>query len=130
MITFIASSSRYILTGICIIVVLACCFSLLKIKAPKITPALFIDKIDGRQYPVTTWETSIGRSTSCDIVLAFDTVSRFHAVLTKQKKGWVITDTLSKSGTYVNGRKIKEPSIIKDGDTLNFGSTSLMFKER
>ncbi len=130
MLTFMASYSRYILTGICVIVVLSCCFSLLRIRAPKITPALFIDKIDGKQYPVTTWETSIGRSNSCDIVLSFNTVSRFHAVLTKQKKGWVITDTLSKTGTYINGRKINEPSVIKDGDVLNFGSTALIFKER
>ena len=90
-----ASFLRYVLTGICIAVIAACLISLLKIRAPKITPALFIDKIDNKQYPVTTWETSIGRSASCDIVLSFDTVSRFHAVLTKQKKGWVITDTLS-----------------------------------
>ena len=130
MITFIASSLRYVLTGICVIVILACVISLIKIKAPKITPALFIDKLDGTQYPVTTWETSIGRSNSCDIVLPFETVSRFHAVLTKQKKGWVITDTLSRSGTYVNGRKIKEPSVIKSGDTLTFGRTVLIFKER
>ena len=130
MMQFIASSSKYLITGICIAVITLCVISLLKIKAPKITPALFIDKIDNKQYPVTTWETSIGRSTSCDIVLSFDTVSRFHAVLTKQKKGWVITDTLSKTGTFINGKRISEPSIIKDGDTLMFGTAALMFKER
>lgn len=130
MISLTASFIRYILTGICIAVIVACLISLLRIRAPKITPALFIDRIDSKQYPVTTWETSIGRSSSCDIILSFDTVSRFHAVLTKQKKGWVITDTLSKSGTYINGRKIKEPSVIKDGDTLRFGTVDLIFKER
>lgn len=126
----LASISRYLLTGMGVIVILVCCFSLLKIKAPKVKPALFIDTVKGKEYPVTHWETSIGRSNSCDISLNFGTVSRFHAVLTKQKKGWVITDTLSRTGTYVNGKKIKEPTIIKNGDTLIFGGVSLLFKER
>lgn len=130
MIVTIASTMRYVLTAICVIVILACGISLLKTKAPKVKPALFIDSVTGNQYPVTYWETSIGRSNSCDIVLSFDTVSRFHAVLTKQKKGWVITDTLSRTGTYINGKKIKEPSVIKNGDTLTFGRASLLFKER
>ncbi|MBQ8227574.1 MAG: FHA domain-containing protein [Clostridia bacterium] len=130
MLEFFSSISRYMLTGMGVIILLACCISLLKIKAPKVKPALFIDTVNSDEYPVTHWETSIGRSNSCDISLGFETVSRFHAVLTKQKKGWVITDTLSKTGTYVNGKKIKEPTVIKNGDVLIFGGVSLLFKER
>ena len=126
----IAYYMRYILPVICLAVLVICSVSLIKTKAPKIKPALFIDELNDIEYAVTHWETSIGRSNSCDIVLSFDTVSRFHAVLTKQKKGWVITDTLSRSGTYINGRKIKEPSVIKNGDVLTFGRASLRFKER
>ncbi|MBQ8784244.1 MAG: FHA domain-containing protein [Clostridia bacterium] len=130
MLEFFTSISRYMLTGMGVIILLACCISLLRIKAPKITPALFIDTVNGDQYPVTHWETSIGRSNSCDITLSFETVSRFHAVLTKQKKGWVITDTLSRTGTYVNGKIIQEPTVIQNGDVLIFGGVSLLFKER
>lgn len=126
----ITSMSRYLLAGMGFIILIICCFSLLRIRAPKVKPALFIDTVKGVEYPVTHWETSIGRSGSCDITLSFETVSRFHAVLTKQKKGWVITDTLSRTGTYVNGKKIKEPTVIKNGDTLIFGGVSLLFKER
>ncbi len=130
MLEFFASISRYLLVGMAFIILSACCVSLLKIKAPKVTPALFIDTVNDAQYPVTHWETSIGRSKSCDITLSFNTVSRFHAVLVKQKKGWVITDTLSKAGTFVNNKKIKEPTVIKNGDVITFGGVALMFKER
>ncbi len=130
MLEFFTSISRYLLTGMAVIILAACCVSLLRIKAPKVKPALFIDIINGEEYSVTHWETSIGRSNSCDITLGFETVSRFHAVLVKQKKGWVLTDTLSRSGTFVNGKKIKEPSIIQNGDKVTFGRATLVFKER
>lgn len=122
--------ARYLLPVACVVIALMCISSLIKTKSPKVKPALFIDEIDGSEYPVTHWETSIGRSNSCDIVLNFETVSRFHAVLTKQKKGWVLTDTYSHSGTYVNRKKIKSPIIIKDGDKITFGRVTLAFKER
>lgn len=130
MTAFLASSVRYVLAGICVIVILSCVISLMRTKPPKVKPALFIDTVMDKEYAVVYWETSIGRSNSCDIVLNFNTVSRFHAVLTKQKKGWVITDTISHSGTYINGEKITEPSIIKSGDILTFGAASLLFRER
>lgn len=130
MLEFFTSISRYLLTGMGVIILVACCVSLMKIKAPKVKPALFIDTMNDEEYPVTHWETSIGRSNSCDISLGFDTVSRFHAVLVKQKKGWVLTDTLSRTGTYINGKKIKEPSVIQNGDIITFGGVSLLFKER
>lgn len=130
MLDFFLSISRYLLTGMGVIILVACCVSLMKIKAPKVTPALFIDTVNGKEHPVTHWETSIGRSNACDVVLEFETVSKFHAVLTKQKKGWVITDTHSKTGTYVNNKKISEPTVIKNGDVVTFGRVSLAFKER
>ena len=126
----LAYITRYILPVICIAVAVFCLSSLIKTKSPKVTPAVFVDNLNGKQYPVTHWETSIGRSNSCDIVLGFDTVSRFHAVLTKQKKGWVLTDTFSRSGTYINSKKIKAPSVIKNGDKITFGRATLTFKER
>lgn len=122
--------TRFILPVICILIAFICISSLIKTKSPKVKPALFIDELNGNEYPVTHWETSIGRSNSCDIVLNFETVSRFHAVLTKQKKGWVLTDTYSRSGTYLNNKKIKSPAIIKSGDKVTFGRATLTFKER
>lgn len=126
----LAYITRYILPVICIAVAVFCLSSLIKTKSPKVTPAVFVDNLNGKQYPVTHWETSIGRSNSCDVVIDMETVSRFHAVLAKQKKGWVLTDTFSRTGTYINGEKITEPTVIKGGDTVIFGGASLTFRER
>ena len=126
----IAYYARYFLPVLGIFVAVKCISSLLKTKTPQVNPAAFVDNITGKEYPVTHWETSIGRSNSCDIILEFDTVSRFHAVLTKQKKGWVLTDTFSKTGTYINGQKIRTPSVLKGGDRVIFGRAVLTFKER
>lgn len=126
----IAYYVRFLLPLIFVVIAVICISSLLKTKSPKVKPALFVDELDGKEYPVTHWETSIGRSNSCDIVLSFDTVSRFHAVLTKRKKGWVLTDTYSRSGTYLNGKKIKSPAVIQGGDKVTFGRATLIFKER
>lgn len=126
----IAYYTRFLLPVVCVIIAVVCISSLLKTKSPIVKPALFIDEINNKEYPVTHWETSIGRSNSCDIILDFDTVSRFHAVLTKQKKGWVLTDTFSRTGTLLNGKEIKTPSVIQGGDKVTFGRATLIFKER
>ncbi|MEG2081042.1 MAG: FHA domain-containing protein, partial [Oscillospiraceae bacterium] len=74
------------------------------------------------------WETSIGRSRSCDISLKYGTVSRFHAVLALRKDGWFIFDTESKTGVYLNGEKITEFASVSDGDTLSFGNSVMKFQ--
>ncbi len=126
----LSSTSRYLLVGIALIILTVCCVSLLKIKAPKIKPAVFVDNRTSEEYPVTHWETSIGRSNSCDITLKSGTISKFHAVLSKQKAGWVITDTLSKNGIIINEKRIEKPTVISSGDKIMLGDTILIFRER
>ena len=61
---------------------------------------------DGKKLPITHWENVIGRHRRSDIVIDFPTVSRTHAVLTRYDDGsWTITDSHSKSGVIVNGRR-------------------------
>ena len=119
---------RYTLPFICIAVAAYCIKHLLSSKAPKVTPACLIDEMTGTEYLITNWETSIGRSNACDVVLNYSTVSRFHAVISKHKKGWVITDTHSSSGTYVGTKKAESPLVINDGDDISFGGIVLKFK--
>ncbi|MCQ2485398.1 MAG: FHA domain-containing protein [Clostridia bacterium] len=119
---------RYIIPAIVIIVVSYCIKHLLSSKAPKVNPACLIDETTGKEYLITNWETSIGRSNACDIVLDYAAVSRFHAVISKHKKGWVVTDTNSSGGTYVNRKKAKEPLIVNDGDCISFGGIELQFR--
>ena len=65
------------------------------------------DVFTGQKYPVVFWENSIGRSKRSDICIQNETVSRDHSVLLRREDGWFITDTKSKAGTYVNGKKTR-----------------------
>lgn len=78
------------------------------------------------KFPVLYWENSIGRSKSCDIVLPDEAASRDHAVLMRREEGWIICDTGSKTGVYVNGRKITDRKVIGIGDEITIGTTPLM----
>lgn len=119
---------RYIIPVLVLVIVAYCIKHLLTSKAPKVNPACLIDETNGTEYVIKNWETSIGRSNACDIVLNYSTVSRFHAVISKHKKGWVVTDTNSSSGTYVNRKKADEPLIVNDGDSISFGGIVLQFR--
>lgn len=122
------SMLRYIIPAMIVIIVAYCIKHLLSSKAPKVNPACLIDEATGTEYVIKNWETSVGRSNACDIVLNYSTVSRFHAVISKHKRGWVVTDTNSSGGTYVNRKKAEEPLIVNNGDDISFGGIVLRFK--
>ncbi len=83
------------------------------------------DEASDIRFPVLYWENSIGRSKSCDIYLPDSSVSRDHAVLMRREEGWFICDTGSKSGVFVNGRKIEGKKLVNIGDSVTMGSTTL-----
>lgn len=119
---------RYLIPVLCLIIIAYCIKHLLQSKAPKVTPACLIDELTGDEYLITNWETSVGRSNACDIVLNYPSVSRFHAVIAKHKKGWVITDTNSSSGTTIGKTKVERTAVISDGDVVSFGGIVLRFR--
>ena len=76
---------------------------------------------------------TIGRSTSCDIVLADITVSRVHAEIELlENKQLLLTDCLSSMGTFLirGGReeKVKQQTISKH-DQLKFGNIKIPVSE-
>ena len=89
---------------------------------------MLVDEASGTRFPVLYWENSIGRSKSCDIYLPDATASRDHAVLLRRDEGWFICDTGSKSGVYVNGRKIDGRKLLNIGDKVTMGSTTLVLR--
>ena len=73
------------------------------------------------RLPVTHWETLLGRSKACDVVLDYPTISRSHAVLTRYDDGsWTISDVGSKGGILVNG-KPASMEVVAFGDTICLG---------
>jgi pilus assembly protein CpaF len=66
-------------------------------------------------------EVSIGRVQGNDIVLAKGNISKRHSKLTLVDGRMTVADVKSTNGTYVNGRKISEPTVVRAGDKIFVG---------
>ncbi len=125
----IADVARYLLPVLGAIVLLYCGVVLLRHRFPSPEYAALVEKKSGEVHELTHWEISLGRSAACDVVIDGDmSVSRFHAVIARRRKGWTVIDTYSKTGTFVNGRRIDRKTILENGDTLTFGSATYRFQ--
>lgn len=125
MLLFAARVAVALISGIVVIR----CFSSMRIARRREDPVIVLENMETHELvPVLYWENSIGRSRSCDIVLNDSTASRAHAVLFRRESGWLLTDTNSKAGTFINGRKARQDARVSPGDTIAMGSTALMLK--
>jgi hypothetical protein len=98
---------------------------------PKPMQALAIlqDISDGKEYPITSPLSNIGRATTNEIVMEDPTLSRFHAVLEQQGFGAFLIENRSGNGTLVNHQKIEKSALV-DGDLVTMGSTTLRFSQK
>jgi hypothetical protein len=71
----------------------------------------------------------IGRGLGCDIVLPFEAVSRAHAVLERVDGAFVLCDTGSSNGTYVEDEPLAPGTrrALPDGACIFFGSVEVKF---
>jgi two-component system, cell cycle response regulator len=71
-------------------------------------------------------ESVIGRSASTTIRLNDDGVSRRHARLVQQGTQIVLEDLKSANGTFVNDEQVEGERVLKDGDKIRIGSTTIL----
>jgi len=83
----------------------------------------------GETFLLETSPTTIGRSPECAIFLDDVTVSRKHAVFTKDGDRWLLEDQGSLNGTFVNRERV-EATELSDGDELQIGKYRLTFLQR
>jgi hypothetical protein len=91
--------------------------------------ALVVRSGGGRQgetFPLEGDRVEIGRSPEADVFLDDVTVSRTHAILSREDAGYVIEDTGSLNGTYVNRRRV-EKATLEDGDEVQIGKYRLTY---
>ncbi len=71
---------------------------------------------------------TIGRESSCDVVVDNKLVSRHHAVIQKIRDAYFLRDDGSTNGTFLNGRRIPDDKYIKlnAGDKITVGTASLV----
>jgi DNA-binding response OmpR family regulator len=63
-------------------------------------------------------EITIGRSTDCVVSIPVRWISRMHAVLRRQGGQFVLEDSGSKNGVFVNGQRVIKPRPLNDGDVI------------
>ncbi|MBO5359750.1 MAG: FHA domain-containing protein [Clostridia bacterium] len=121
------SLTRYLLAGLAVLITGGCVVSLVTRRFGSRVGSYLVEFKTKKRIPLTRWENSIGRSPTCDVILNVATVSRFHAVISKRRTGWVVADTGSRTGVYVNGEQIGKPVVLKHGDKVSFGTSVFEF---
>jgi hypothetical protein len=75
-----------------------------------------------REHPLGALDVAVGSDRENDLVLAHPTVSRRHAVLGYHAGNYTVADLQSTNGTFVNGRRIRQPVELRPGDEVAFGA--------
>ncbi len=100
--------------------------------SPEKVPTLVLIEPSGSRRPVPLPHTpvSIGRRPESDIHLRDSRISRQHAIIRAEDGHYLIEDSRSRHGTFVNGERVEEPRELVAGDRIDFGvpdSYSLLF---
>ena len=126
-----------------ICVILITLFQLRKPKNPKIPKSAARDRqrsqqvtllqtlepanLLGIEYPIEE-EMFIGRAEECVITISDSFASHLHARIFLQDDSQYLEDLSSTNGTFINGKKIESPQILKCNDRIQIGDTVLEAK--
>jgi FHA domain-containing protein len=93
----------------------------LEIEAPGVVP--FRQGLLGESF-------SIGHDFSSNLPLQGEGVARQHARLEHDDEHdcWRVIDAGSEGGTFVNGRRVREPTLLKPEDTIHVGDYRLRLR--
>jgi hypothetical protein len=80
----------------------------------------------GSRFLITAQGASIGRSSASDVFLDDVTVSRSHAKIESSPSGFLLKDSGSLNGTYVNNVSVTE-QVLHSGDQIQIGKFHLLF---
>jgi Nif-specific regulatory protein len=83
--------------------------------------------LEGRTFPLTEDEVSIGREPCNQISLLDSLVSRRHCLIRKDGQGFLIQDLDSRNSTFVNNLPVKD-RLLADGDQIRVGKSILVFQ--
>jgi signal peptidase I len=70
-------------------------------------------------------EITLGRGADCTLDIEDDYASSHHARLYRDEQSWIIVDTGSTNGTYINGVHIVRATRVGEGDIIRIGRTQL-----
>jgi pSer/pThr/pTyr-binding forkhead associated (FHA) protein len=83
--------------------------------------------MDGKRLVIGAAGVTMGRSRQCEVTVDDPNVSRQHAEIRPRGGSWVVTDLGSTNGSRLNGRTLEQPAVLKPGDEIELGTTTLTF---
>jgi len=78
-------------------------------------------RIGHRRYVLSQGDNTIGRDPASTVCLNDASVSRNHARITVDGPTVTLHDLNSKNGTMVMEKPVKDGTVLKDGDEIEFG---------
>jgi pSer/pThr/pTyr-binding forkhead associated (FHA) protein len=100
--------------------------------APTVAPLASLlvrsGELKGRRLPIKVPIVNIGRADFNDVVLPDPSVSTSHAKLQRRENIWILSDSASTNGTYVDGEQAEGEVALSPGATLRFGDVSVLFE--
>lgn len=75
-------------------------------------------ELSGQRWTIEAEQFLIGRGSDCQLVLPERQVSRHHVRIVRESGRFMLEDLDSKNGTHLNGRVVKDPVALKDGDEI------------
>ncbi len=127
----IIAASALIIIDVCALVIIAFCVKEKKTVQQQWSRAsrhmILTDATESFTFTLNSQEILMGRHISTDLRFPDLSVSRYHALLTLENGIWTLKDLDSKSGTYVNGMKIKERKL-KNNDEIIIGKKKIYLR--
>jgi serine phosphatase RsbU (regulator of sigma subunit)/pSer/pThr/pTyr-binding forkhead associated (FHA) protein len=80
----------------------------------------------GRRAELSERALVVGRDGQCDLVVDDATVSRVHARIRVDGPDVLVEDLNSRNGTFLNGRRVREPARLHDGDRIGLASGTVL----
>jgi len=90
-------------------------------------PDGFLETADGERFELVNRVMSVGRLSTCHVVLDDQNVSRQHAEIHPVGDSFQLVDLGSTNGCKVNGTRVSR-HILVDGDHLTFGPVELWYR--
>lgn len=91
----------------------------------KVASELWLN-LGGREYRLVGKVLRLGRALDNDIVLEDRSCSRYHAMISVTKDGYLLEDLKSRNGIRVNGKPVSK-AYLKDNDEIHIGDLAGIF---
>lgn len=83
-----------------------------------------------RELSIVEPRCRVGRRSSCEMYVAWPTISGLHAEFVSGPDSLFLRDLNSSNGTFVNGRRIHTDTPLGDGDVIHFGGVEFCVRRR